>query len=482
MTRTFALPCRFFSVVALLVLSALIVVAQNPVPFLSQPLVPDAMAPAPPGGPIFTRTLTVNGTGFVRGSTVNWNGSPRTTAFVNHSRLVAFIRSSDIARPTTAWISVTNPSPGGGTSNTLWLPVNHPEHSLSFERTDYPVGTMPAFSTAFDVDGDGILDLAVPTNNDGEGQVLFMLGNGDGTFRYGDTYQMGWGTVKPILADFNRDGILDCALAVHSPSAMAVLLGTGHGNFGSPIYYATGAAPTWDIAADFNKDGKLDLATVNATGYSVSILLGNGDGTFQPHVDYPLGSYPTALAAGDFNGDGNLDLVVANYGASAASVLLGNGDGTFRPPVNYPAGPYAGRVAVADLNGDGKLDIVIANQGEARVSVLLGNGDGTFRPQVKYPTTAPGIGLDIADMNDDGKIDLVVATDDNTVNVVLGNGDGTFQAPVSFPVATEPFDSSAADFNRDGRMDIVTSSYGENSISVLIQQPAALPVSPVKPR
>src|SRR5438132_2196223 len=48
----------------------------NPVPLINQPLVPAAMAP---GGAGFT--LTVNGTGFVTGSVVNWNGSARTTTF-----------------------------------------------------------------------------------------------------------------------------------------------------------------------------------------------------------------------------------------------------------------------------------------------------------------------------------------------------------------------------------------------------------------
>src|SRR5437773_5073634 len=50
----------------------------NPVPLINQPLIPDAVAP---GGAAFT--LTVNGTGFVSGSVVNWNGSARTTTFVN---------------------------------------------------------------------------------------------------------------------------------------------------------------------------------------------------------------------------------------------------------------------------------------------------------------------------------------------------------------------------------------------------------------
>src|SRR5262245_2397171 len=73
----------------------------NPVPLINQPLVPDAVAP---GGAGFT--LTVNGTGFVSGSVVNWNGSARASTFVSSSQLTASILASDIAIATTASVTV----------------------------------------------------------------------------------------------------------------------------------------------------------------------------------------------------------------------------------------------------------------------------------------------------------------------------------------------------------------------------------------
>ena len=76
----------------------------NPVPFVNQPLVPSAVAP---GGPDFT--LSVNGTGFVSGATVNWNGTPLATTFVSSSQLTATVPAANTAVNTTALVTVVNP-------------------------------------------------------------------------------------------------------------------------------------------------------------------------------------------------------------------------------------------------------------------------------------------------------------------------------------------------------------------------------------
>jgi hypothetical protein len=56
----------------------------------------------------------VNGSGFVPGSLVRWNGSPRQTSFVTDAQLTAQITASDIASIGTATITVFNSTPGGG--------------------------------------------------------------------------------------------------------------------------------------------------------------------------------------------------------------------------------------------------------------------------------------------------------------------------------------------------------------------------------
>jgi len=62
--------------------------------------------------------LEVVGLNFVAGSVVRWNGSDRPTTSDAINGLVAQISASDIAAAGTADVTVFNPAPGGGTSNT----------------------------------------------------------------------------------------------------------------------------------------------------------------------------------------------------------------------------------------------------------------------------------------------------------------------------------------------------------------------------
>lgn len=67
--------------------------------------------------------VTITGSNFVPGSVALWNGSPRTTVFLNSGQLRVAIAVADLATPQTAKIRVTNPAPGGGSSGTLTFTV-----------------------------------------------------------------------------------------------------------------------------------------------------------------------------------------------------------------------------------------------------------------------------------------------------------------------------------------------------------------------
>jgi hypothetical protein len=244
----------------------------------------------------------------------------------------------------------------------------------------------PIYVAVADFNRDGNLDIATLNLADYTGACLcvaIMLGNGDGTFQQPPII-----TTLPVgpfglgIGYFNRDNKLDLAVAEEfgGASEIQILLGNGDGTFRFGQSYPVGAGPTAIAVADFNGDHIADLAVAESGGMGVGVFLGNGDGTFQPDVDYRANS-PRWIAAADLNGDGKVDLVGANIAfPSAVAVLMGNGDGTFHPVVDYADGAEDEFVAVGDFNGDRKPDIVVLDFLYSKAIVLLNTGVVSFAP------------------------------------------------------------------------------------------------------
>jgi hypothetical protein len=93
-------------------------IAVNPKPAITSLSPPSATH----GGAGFT--LTVNGTGFISSSVVDWAGSPRATTYVSSTEVTATITAADIAKAGTFKVTVTTPVPGGGTSAAKTFTVN----------------------------------------------------------------------------------------------------------------------------------------------------------------------------------------------------------------------------------------------------------------------------------------------------------------------------------------------------------------------
>ena len=75
-------------------------------------------------------SLTVNGSSFLTTSIVKWNGSSRTTTFVNSTQVKAAISATDVATAGTIPVTVSNPAPGGGTSNSQTFTINNPKPTI----------------------------------------------------------------------------------------------------------------------------------------------------------------------------------------------------------------------------------------------------------------------------------------------------------------------------------------------------------------
>ena len=455
--RNSSLTLAFTAVMALLLSGSAL--AQNAIPFINAPLSPGVKTP---GSAAFT--LTVNGTGFVSGATVYWNGNARTTTFVKSSQVTATINATDLTTAGTAVVKVSNPAPGGGMSNPAYFQIVKGGYSIGYGRLDNATDLTPQAAVSADFNGDGLADLAVATGNN---SVSVLLGKGDGTFPTHVEYPVPGNPIGIVCGDFNGDGKLDVATVDEFQSEITILLGNGDGTFQSHQEYATGSHPVSIATADVNGDGHLDIITTDLADNKVAVLLGNGDGTFKTHKDYATGNGPSDVAIGDFNGDGRLDLVVANNTDNTVAILLGNGDGSFQGAIGFPTSTVPNSVVTGDFNADGKLDLAVGTSNK-QVSILLGNGDGTFQNHKEYTIGANAQIVAAADLNADGKLDLISANyNDNTVSVLPGNGDGTFKGESVFTTSAGPIGLAVGDFNSNGKLDIAVAASTANTVSIL---------------
>jgi hypothetical protein len=172
-----------------------------------------------------------------------------------------------------------------------------------------------------------------------------------------------------------------------------------------------------------------------------------------------------------------------------AVVLLSCGSGggsyvTFTP--ENPSVLYWS-VAAADVNGDGRCDIVTSDsydngtkQGVVAVYLQDPAKPGVFLAPTKYQVGLSPVAIAVSDLNGDHKPDIVVVNSDltsdannNSISVLLQDpaSPGKFAPAVIYPTGTQPVQVSIADLNNDGLSDIaVADSAG---VSILFQNPGA---------
>jgi hypothetical protein len=333
-----------------------------------------------------------------------------------------------------------------------------------------PTGKPCAKIVTADLDGNGGVDLACALQHrDDLLGVGVWLNDGHGAFAAPVRYESGYGSTDLVAGDFDRDGVLDLAVANFEADPQgaytaSVLRGVGGGLFAAPIYHPLPGRAAGIGSGDVDGDGNADLAVAdNLQG--VTLLTGSPSGLFTqgpswltslspvslvvarldddsrddvavvldvdmqlqlfygaelpnpPPHRYKVGAFPGGVAAADLNHDGRPDLVVTNRMSDNVSVLL-TANQTLQIATPYAVGSYPFPIVIADLNGDGAPDVVVGNQGGSTLTALLNRGDGVLDTVALLP--APGVpaALGAADLDGDGRIDLVIATSDGQVAVL----------------------------------------------------------------
>ena len=241
--------------------------------------------------------------------------------------------------------------------------------------------------------------------------------------------------------------------------------------------------------ADFNKDGLIDaaIAPVDFSGVRepVRFMMNTGGGSFANQTATVLSNaqpgvvHARKIFTGDFNGDGWPDVFVAGHGydqppfpGEFPHLFLSNGNGTLRydnslePQIAFNHGAASG-----DINHDGSIDLLIVQQHHAHFLINDGQAHFTkdstrFPAEVEWKNYFTG---ELIDIDKDGHLDAVLGGHEYegaATTIYWGNAAGMFSASAktvlpglaSWAIVN---DYAAEDFDGDGDRDMVLNRTGQ---------------------
>jgi hypothetical protein len=290
---------------------------------------------------------------------------------------------------------------------------------------------------AADFDGDGYVDLAFASVQDGEDRIIDSLVyyNSASGFADDPIELPTIGCSDPTVADVDSDGWTDIVFSNRFA-----------GGLPTPDNYENDSYVYWGGASGFSEAYRMELPTIGAArsrvrdldadGYQDLVFIngvmdvffinesyiywGSADGWSEGDRDELTSVFPEGMAAEDLDGDGDIDLLFTTWmcllycGDSSMIYWNDNGfDNGNRTELAEAVG--ATDIQVADLDDDGHVDLVVSNGGVDLLGafaeeswIYWGPAFDAGQRTTLFSTAASEAG--VQDLDGDGLLDIVIAS------------------------------------------------------------------------
>jgi hypothetical protein len=277
----------------------------------------------------------------------------------------------------------------------------------------------------WDLNGDGNIDIVLPSSHDGNSAVSSYLYWGGKKFSASQKALLpGDAASGATIADLNNDGLPDIVIANSLNGTKAELR--------SFIY--------WNSPQGYSPKKRTDLPTVDA----IAVTAGDLDKDGYPDLVFASGGYSY-----QFNREGGDYTFLRPY----SEIYWGSDKGYSPQNVSHLSTFEATDVKIADLNKDGYPDILFAMRGHHGendgIFIYWGSKDGRFSELNR--TFLPGLGtsaVEVADLDKDGFPEVLLAND--------GKKGGRTQVPVEYPVPSYIYWGSADGYDPAKRTELPT--------------------------
>lgn len=351
-----------------------------------------------------------------------------------------------------------------------------------------------------DMDGDGFVDLLHGPQRKGKALPTIFLSDGKGHFQpWGEAHfpplAYDYGDAK--AGDFNGDGRMDIALAVHL-RGMVTMISEGDGHYapwgeglgltvpGQQSGEAVFSSRRIEVV-DWDQDGKPDLLAANegpalyipgSESADALALFLNRHGYWERFAaTHAARSFGNALAIGDVDGDGHMDAMLGTEVAGTRKLLQMGKSTTFEPRELYslPANAEITAVALHDFDRDGHADVIDAARAVddghycTALQAVFMSADSGERPLALWSEVSrdPVAAIAIGDIDGDGQDDLVAVREAGGILMFAGSGDGftrdTTIEPLPEMAGCSAYSARLADLDGDHSLELLVSYAGEGS-------------------
>jgi hypothetical protein len=342
--------------------------------------------------------------------------------------------------------------------------------------TTVPVGQRPLSIAAADLDGDGVVDLAVA--DDLSDDVGVLLADGQRGFQPVQRFLVEGQPFSIVAANADHDGRPDLFVSSWSSTNVDVILGRGRGarpllRSATSLALQAGATPVAATLMDVNGDGRLDLVVAYGQTPVPEVRLGDGSGNFGPGIPIGMSGQPVALASADVDGDGHAELLITSATSTGVEIWTFDRGGQVKDFNFIFAGDIPSAIAAVDIDGDGDVDVVLGRPGASLVALLRNDAD-ILHFAVEIPTKIAPSAIALGDVDGDGHVDMVVAGPPGMgLSLLRGSGNGTLMGEVDLGITDGTIRGSGKnialmDADGDGKLDLLIDSAASRDLSVFL--------------
>lgn len=300
------------------------------------------------------------------------------------------------------------------------------------------------------------------------------------------------GTIeKFVLADINRDKRRDVLLFGKNTAGIVTLLGQANGTlkFGPTLFSDVSMS---DLSlTDINGDGIMDVVALDWLSNQLSIFYQIGRMIFSEQVSVSLPGEPAELSVSPISAERTFRVAITFPELQQVQVYSGNSLGDYQLTATIACGKHASGIEFTAVNADEFPDLITGT--DQGIEVTLGTSTSSF----SHPTVfgvSPSIAVwTLIDVDDDGKKDCVVLDRNASRLIALANSDasGKVDWPSEYCVGSGPDGIVIADLDGSGKQDIAVVNSVSSTLSILLnrgkgrfggQQTLGLPEGPTAVR